>query len=146
MLDKVYISAAETAYALYTYGSVIPKNWLVSQFCLTQPSHGSKKDFDEFAFEFLQNIEGFKSEMLKSYKMHLESVRGVGYRIVLPKEQTDVAMSRLKDKVSTEIRKAVDVLQNVNENLLELDDLRKRDESIGKIAALSAFQKRRISS
>ena len=143
-LDKVYVSAALAAVEEFTYGDTIGKDWLLAKFGLTQPIEGTKKDFDTFAFDFLQNVEGFRGVLLEEHKMHLLNVRGVGYQIVPPKAQTKVAMDRLKEKVSAEIKRAVTVLQNTNESLLSLDQIQEKDEAIGKVAAITAFNRQRL--
>jgi hypothetical protein len=142
--DKLYIVAAEEASQQFTYGSLIKKDWLIDKFSIEFPEFGRKKDFDDANFEFLQNMEGFKNIMLEDYQMHLKVVRGEGYLIVQPKEQSDIAMESLKDSVANDIRKAVKILTHINEAFLNQDDIRKRDEQQGKIAAISAFTRKRI--
>jgi len=144
-LDKLYILAAEEAATKYNYGEVISKNWLLEKFSIEFPQRGTKKDFEDASFEFLQNMEGFKSIMLEKFQMFLYPVKGVGYEIVYPKYQSDLAMIRLRNTVSTEIKRAINVLTHVNEQHLTQDDIRKRDEHQGKIAALAAFSNKRLS-
>ncbi|MDD2885290.1 MAG: hypothetical protein PHT48_09630 [Dechloromonas sp.] len=140
-LDKIYITAAKNAAEQFDYGQTISKRWLMNQFAIEEPEHGTRKDFEAFAFEYLQNVEGFKDEMLKTHRMQLANVRGKGYMILEPKQQTDFAMTRLKDQVRTEIKKAVDTLSYINEGLLTSEEIKHRDEAQGKIAAISAFHK-----
>jgi hypothetical protein len=143
ILDKVYIEAANIAAKSFVYGEVIPKAWLIQKFMLTEPEHGTRKDFEAFAFDYMQNVEGFREVMLKEHRMHLSSVRGKGYLITKPQQQTDVAMERLRGSVRSEIKRAVDTLTYVNEELLSMEDIRKRDEAHGKIAAITAFHRQK---
>lgn len=137
--DKIYITAAKEAVEQFDYGDVIPKRWLLNQFALEEPKTGTRKDFEDFAFEYLQNIEGFREEMLVNYQMYLVNIRGKGYMIAHPNQQTDLAMTRLKERVSSELIKARDTLTYVNANLLTDEEVKKRDEAQGKIAAIAAF-------
>lgn len=145
-LDKLYQIAADEAANKYKYGEVISKNWLMEKFAISYPERGTQKEFEAVSFEFLQNMDGFKSILLDQYQMFLNPVRGVGYEIVYPKYQSDMAMTRLRNIVTTEIKKAINVLTHVNEEHLSQDDIRRRDEHQGKIAALAAFSHKRISS
>jgi hypothetical protein len=144
ILDKVYIAAANAAVEEFTYGSVISKHWLLKQLSLTEPGYGSKAEFQNFAFEFMQLVESFKAYLLEEHKMLLVSKRGAGYLIVMPNQQSDVAMARLRGSVQTEIKRAISTLTHINEDLLSLDDIKRRDENQGRIAALSAFSSKRI--
>ena len=144
-LDKLFITAANEAAEKYDYGDIITKIWLIEKFSIKVPSYGTQKDFDAANFEFLQNMEGFKLCLLETHKMLLTSVRGVGYSIVHPTSQSDHAMLKLKEAMASEIKKAVNILTHVNTDLLSQDDIKKRDEHQGKIAALAAFSRKRIS-
>lgn len=143
-LDKLWIIAANKAANEFTYGDIINKSWLMNEFAIDMPELGSQSDFNNANFEFLQNMEGFKTYLLEYHKMFLQNVRGVGYKIMLPSHQSDYAIVRLRNNVSTEIKKAMDTLTHINESMLTQEDIRKRDENQGKIAALSAFSKKRF--
>ena len=144
MLDKVYIQAAKDAHKKFNYGDIITKEWLLIAFMMEEPKSGSKSDFDKYSFELMQNMSEFKDLMLFDYKKALANVRGIGYRIVTPKQQTKHAMDNLKAGVGREILKAVDLLTYVNENLLNNDEKRSREEAQMKVAAMMAFSIKRI--
>lgn len=143
-LDKLYEQAARDAVKLFSYGDVIPKSWLMDKFNLKMPEVGTKAIFDSVAFEFLQNVDRFKDILLFEHKMLLVAVRGEGYRIVKPEQQSEVAMRRLRDQVARELRKAVDTLTHIRDDLLCDSEIRKRDEALGKTAALAAFSTKRL--
>jgi hypothetical protein len=145
ILDKVFIIAAEKAIKEFNYGDVISKQWLLEQFGIEMPEIGTQKDFNDFSFEFLQNMEGFKNYMLTQHKMLLVSVRGIGYEIVLPKHQSDYAMTRFKNNLNFELKKAIDTILLTNEAQLSHEDIKRRDSQHGKIAAIAAFTEKRIS-
>jgi hypothetical protein len=68
-LDKKFIIAAEKAAQEFSYGDTLPKNWLLTEFAINEPQFGSKKDFDDASFEFMQNMEGFKTYLLENHQM-----------------------------------------------------------------------------
>lgn len=143
-LDKTYILAANKAAKEFTYGQIIKKQWLIENFMLNEPKYGTRYDYEKFAFEFLENIEGMKKNMLEAHKMCMRSVRGEGYLIVMPNDQSDYAMDNFKNNVGQAIKKVTEILKNVDESLLTDESIRRRDEQIGKVAALAAFTKKRI--
>ena len=135
---------AKKASDIFTYGDIIPHSWIMNAFRLEAPEQGTRDQFAKFQFEILSYTEGLKDILLAEYKMYLKNVRGEGYIVIKPAEQTDVAMDTLRVSVQTNIRKAMSALTNINESLLTMDQLRHRDETTGKIAALSVFSKRRL--
>lgn len=138
---KPHIKVVEILVQSFTYGDVIPNEWLSDVFNLKLPTYGSKKQFDKYAFEFMGMLDGVKKFLLEEHKMYLRNVRGKGYLIVLPKQQSDVAVDILKRSISTEITKAFKAITNVNEALLTNDDILKRDLNHGRVAAIAAFSR-----
>jgi len=143
-LEKIFISAAYRANRLFDYGETISKEWLYKNFALVEPEVCTKKEFEKFNFEFLQNMEGFRWAMLTEYKKCLRSVRGVGYQIIKPTEQTNFAMDNLKSSFAKEMKKAANILVNTEVKLLTDAEVRKRDEAHGKLAAIAAFHSNRL--
>ncbi|MGZ8172991.1 hypothetical protein [Methylobacter sp.] len=140
-LDKLYITAADVASKTFNYGDIISHQWLIEQFALEEPKIGSRADFEKFQFSFLVSVEGFKHHMLETHKMYLVSIKGLGYKIVVPGDQTDVAMKKLRVSVKKEIGKATSALLNINDLLMKSDEMKHRDDQLGKLGALSAYHK-----
>jgi len=143
-LDKLYIVAARNAANTFDYGDVISKEWLIKQFAIQKPETGTEQDFNNFAFEFMQNFEKFREILLKEHKKCLRNIRGTGYEVISPSSQSDYAMTTMRKEISSSISKAIDTLTHVNEDLLSLEDIKRRDEQRGKIAAMAAFSRKRI--
>lgn len=97
-----------------------------------------KERTKSFQFTYLQEVEDLKDCLLKEHKILLKNVRGEGYRLMPPHEQTGEAMSTLKKEVSGSIRKANDVLTNVR---IEILDFESRQEHLDAQAKLSFFGK-----
>lgn len=135
---------AQQAADIFKYGDMIPHSWILNAFRLEIPEEGTREMFRKAQFEVLSYTEGFKEDLLERHKMYLKNVRGEGYLVIKPAEQTDTAMEALRDGVRTNIRKAMNALTNVNEALLTIEEMRYRDEATGKIAALSVFSKNRL--
>jgi len=136
--------AVEDAAGEFQYGDVITKEWLVEHFGLEQPKRGTAWEFQKFQFELLEAMEGFKERLLVEHKMALENVRGRGYRVLQPSEQTGYSLRQFKIAVAREVRKAADILQNVNASLLTQDEQRENIEARGKLAAIHSFTRKQF--
>ncbi len=143
-LYPAHLEAAAQAVVLFNYGDVISKNWLLENFKIESPETMSRQEFESNAFKFLSMMDAFRTTLLEDHYMCLQSVKGLGYRIVLPKEQTAVTMSKLNETISRKLRRAVKDLAFVNRNLLEQEEIAENDEAKSKLAALSAFSRKRL--
>jgi hypothetical protein len=125
----------------FDYGDVIEHSWLDKQFRFIEPR--KYKDFAKYMLDRMSAVQHLISECLNEHKIMLVNVRGEGYRLVQPKEQSSRAMHILKKKMAKEMNTALNRLNHVNERFLGVDDLRRRDEAIAKIGALACFAKSR---
>ena len=132
------------------YGGMITHSEIAAAFQIQLPQIDGKsadeikKAFEMVQFKTLAMVERLKEHMLETHKMHMESNRGNGYLIVMPSDQGRLAFERMKKSVGADIRKAINVLQNVNNSLLTDEQVKSNDERLGKIAALQAFSTKRI--
>jgi len=140
LVEEVAAQAAK----VFSYGDMIPHSWILNAFKLEIPTQGTLDSFRKVQFEILSYTEKFKDELLGVHKMYLKNVRGEGYLVIKPAEQTDTAMDALRTGVRANVQKALTALTNVNEALLSMEEMRYRDEATGKIAALSVFSKNRL--
>jgi len=140
LVEEVVDQAAK----VFSYGDMIPHSWILNAFKLEMPTEGTLDAFRKIQFEILGYTERFKDDLLARHKMYLKNVRGEGYLVIKPAEQTDTVMDALRVGVRTNIQKAMTALTNVNEALLSMEEMRYRDEATGKIAALSVFSKNRL--
>jgi hypothetical protein len=141
--------AVEDAAEQYTYGDVMTREWLLDRFGLETPKLGTAKDFQKFQLDLLDAMEGFREALLVEHKMALENVRGRGYRILKPNEQTSYTMRQFSRGIAREINKAANILQNIATDLLTQDEQRENIEARGKLAAVHSFSNktlRRVSS
>jgi hypothetical protein len=137
--NQNHILVAELANELFDYGALIPKEWILSNFEIKRPVTGSFEAFEKFALAYMSFVESFKAEMLETHAKYLISVKGEGYNVILPSQQADIAMEKLRKVIKSELNRAVNILQNTNEHFLSLDDIKKRNDHLGNIASLKAF-------
>jgi hypothetical protein len=91
-------------------------------------------------------MDGFKSTMLVEYQWYLSNVRGEGYRVVPPPQQTPAAMAVLHRELRKSMVKAMNALVHINEAVLTLDAAKENAEAKAKLAWLGTVGVRRIGS
>ena len=84
--------AALDAVEEFTFGDVVPHDWLYEHFGIKPPEYGSNEQFKKFSLRYMSYVEGFKLAMLEDNKMLLINVRGHGYQIVHPEYQTSIVV------------------------------------------------------
>jgi len=116
-------------------GKLITHEWLKEHLKLNE------NDIN-YPFIKLSRVEAFKKELLENYKIHLDSVRGKGYRVVPPEEQTEVAVTNTMNGIQKNIKRGINYLQNVD--IAKLTDIKKREntDALGRIASISGMVKR----
>jgi hypothetical protein len=118
-------------------GEVIGRSWLEDNFGMEKPDTGTRKDFEKFDLEFLGEMAKFKWCLLSSEGIALETVRGVGYRLVHPKEQADFAMSQFKKTIQKATADASNTLKFTRIGLLSQAEKQEREEALSKIKHFS---------
>ena len=125
-------------------GDIVPHAWLEQHFGMAKldedkpllPAAWSARQFD-----WLRNIESFRSELLERHQIFLSSVYGEGYRIVPPREQSGIAQERFERDAKRSYRKAAATLKNVR--LSELTEMERKEnlDAIARIAMLRGMHK-----
>lgn len=132
----------------FKYGDLITHEWMERRFgmpSLDDSQRLTAEQFRERQFEWLANVEAFKSALLKDHQICLQSVRGEGYRWVPPHEQTGVAVKEFEQSARKVFRNAGNKLRNLRH--LELTDEQRRAnmDAIAKVSALSGMTGRALS-
>lgn len=143
----IFKQAVEDFLAQFGYGDMVSHEWLETQFGM--PSIGDSKaltvdQFRERQFEWLANIEGFKTELLTQHQVCLQSVRGKGYRWVPPHEQTGVAVEEFDRSMKKVFRGAGQKLRNLRIMELSDDQRRANVDTLTRFAALHDMTKRAL--
>lgn len=136
----LYKQAVQDFIAEFKYGDMVSHAWLESHFgmpTIDESKQITTEQFRERQFEWLANVEAFKTELLKEHQVCLQSVRGQGYRWVPPHEQTEVAVSEFQRGAKKIFGAAGSKLRNLR--LTELND-DQRKMSMDTIAKFSALQ------
>lgn len=131
----------------FHYGDLISHEWLETRFgmpSLAEVGRMSADQFRERQFEWLGNVESFKSTLLKDHQVCLQSVRGKGYRWIPPHEQTGFASKEFEKEAGRVFRTAGQRLRNVR--IAELTDQQRQEnlDAGAKMVALRGMTRRQL--
>ena len=132
----------------FKYGDMVTHAWMEQRFgmpSLNESQRMTPEQFRERQFEWLANVEAFKSALLKEHQVCLQSVRGEGYRWVPPHEQTGVAVKEFESSARKVFRTAGNKLRNLRHLELTDDQRRANMDAIAKVSALSGMTGRALS-
>ena len=83
--------------AKFAPGHVVPRAWFVKEFGLREPQ--TLEESKRFMFDFMADMDHFRDWLLIEHKVHFQTIRGEGYRVVPPAEQADVAVRLYTAKI-----------------------------------------------
>ena len=126
----------------FKYGDMVTHAWMEERFGMPSLSESQRltpEQFSERQFEWLANVEAFKSSLLKEHQVCLQSVRGEGYRWVPPHEQTGVAIREFEQGARKVFKAAGNKLRNLRHLELTDDQRRENMDAIAKVSALTGM-------
>lgn len=100
----------------------------------------------DYEWKKLQGTVSFRQKLLVDHKIHLSSVRGKGYVLVAPENQTNVAVNEASTIIGKTIKTTVTRLTNVA--LEQLSDAKKKEntDALARMAALGGMTIKQIES
>ena len=98
----------------------------------------------DYPFKRMSGVEAFKTQLLVEHKIHLQSVRGKGYMIVAPENQTRVAIEDAMAGIGKSIQRGVFRLTNVDAERLSDDGRKENTDALSRLAALGGMAKKQI--
>lgn len=122
----------------YKYGDLIPESAIDELLGLEKPKGRVEVSaVKSYQLARLNALDSFKKALLNDLMMDVESVPGQGYRIVNPKEQTELAVKAGDKAIKKALRNTRDRLVNVNYALLDSDQRRQNTDAIVRTAAIA---------
>lgn len=142
-----YKQAVQDFITEFKYGDMVSHSWLEDHFGMPTIEESRQLTSEQFSarqFEWLANVEAFKSELLKDHQICLQSVRGKGYRWVPPQEQTEVAVAEFQRGAKKVFGAAGTKLRNLR--VFELNDKQRREnmDALAKFSALQGMAQRAL--
>lgn len=137
--DPVAHAMEQFELAGFTYGAVIPKAWFDTHFDIPEPQ--TVADVQKSHILYASLMGDFRAKLLVTKKMALKTKSGVGQEVVHPSEQTEWAMTEVKNVISTALEKAADRIRYVDHGSLTGEE---RRENMDAKAKLSFFQRKSL--
>jgi hypothetical protein len=110
----------------FEIGQLIPHEWLRQMFQINELNMSEYPDSKAFImavqqqqFEFLSIFESLRRDILRNHSFLLVNIRGQGYRIIHPKDQTQYAYDQLVKDVAKSFKEAGDIMSHVRGNLID---------------------------
>lgn len=128
----------------FKQGDTIPKAWLEVHFGMTELHDGKPllpNQWNARQFEWMRNMDAFRSELLDHHRIYLENVIGHGYRIVPPREQTVAAQEKFEREAKKSYRNAANTLKNIKVNELTETERRENLDAVAKLSMLRGMHK-----
>ena len=104
----------------YGDGSLIKHEWLKDKFGLKNLSLEDYETVSDFLkaieiqqFAYMSLVDKLRWELLSEYKMYIRNIRGEGYEILRPEDQTQYGYDSFIDDVKKAIRVAGLIMNNV---------------------------------
>lgn len=138
--------------ALHEVGELVPHEWLRDQFDIKPLNFKDYPDLESVRkaiadqqFLFLQLFERLRKDVLKNHSFYLVNVRGMGYKIIHPKDQTKFAYDQLMGDISKSFKECADIMTHTRTQFLD-EDTKSRDRQLfSKVGSLkqlfSGFKK-----
>lgn len=127
----------------FNYGDTISHEWLKVYLEIPEPE--TLSDVQRVQFLLLSRVEDFKRQLLEEHRLALESVRGVGYRIVPPNDQAAFAVTEAAKLIQKGIEKGMELLEHARHDEMDESARKRHVDAHIKMAGLQqiATQKRR---
>lgn len=125
-------------------GDLVSHAWLEEHFGMQKLDEDKPllpADWNARQFEWLRNIEAFRTELLEEHQVFLSNVLGQGYRLVPPREQTAVAQEKFEREAKRSYRKAAATLKHVRVESLTEAERKENLDAIARIAMLRGMHK-----
>jgi hypothetical protein len=102
------------------------------------------RDVSRQRFRVLQAFDGFSHKLLVDFMMALRPIRGVGYQIIPPREQTDHGFDVLRGAVGKALHKCEEVITCINTRELTQAEMRHNAEQRAKLGSLRAMNRKAL--
>lgn len=123
-------------------GDTVSFDWLYDHFLIKRPGGSTLlADAQKAELQFLSQFKQFEDALLTEHQIALTNVRGVGYRLVPPAEQTRWAEDSGVTEVKKAIRKLGDRLTNVDLVQLTNEQRKENADALARMAMLSGLIK-----
>ncbi|WP_186211645.1 hypothetical protein [Burkholderia gladioli] len=125
-------------------GDVLTHAWLEEHFGMEKLADDvplTPAAYQERQFEWLRNLEAFRTELLEKHQIYLTSVHGQGYRITPACEQTSIAQERFEREAKKSYRRAAEALKHIRLDQLNEAQRKENSDAIARLAMLRGMHR-----
>lgn len=120
----------------FAHGDMITHDAMDELLELRKPSgRVSADEYKAYELSRLSSVEALRSALLKDHMMDLQNERGKGFRILMPHEQTNAAMTDGEAAIRKAIRTKKARLVHVNHSALTAEQRKENTDAIIRTAA-----------
>lgn len=127
-----------------TPGTVFTHRELYDMFMIKYPERDvpiSPAELAKVELQYLSQLKGFETALLEEHQVALANVKGEGYRIVPPHEQTPWAERQGIAEVRKAIRKLTHRLTNVDFTQLGTEDRKANADALARLGMMGGMVK-----
>ena len=123
-------------------GDVIPHEWFWTAFGLQQPTGSmALADAEPLKLRHLTCMDRLRSILLESNQIALEAKPGIGYRWIVPAQQTRTARDDFQHDIRRITRNFARTLVNVNHDALTDEQRKENMDELARLAKIKAMQR-----
>jgi hypothetical protein len=123
-------------------GQTIDKQWLEQAFGIEPAQTVAQHEKNHHLFRHM--FWRFRSELLEQHQLMLRPIAGVGYEVINPQQQTDVALKDRGREVAWALQKLTNELTHVRHEALTDDQRKQNADALAKVGQLAALAGRQI--
>lgn len=138
-----WLSLVQRVVDEFDVGQLIPHDWLKSMFNIKPldlkffpDMQTVRKAIQEQQFIFLQLFERLRKDVLKSHNFYLVNVRGLGYKIINPRDQHSYAYDQLMDDIKSSFKECADIMTHTRQNHVDEEQRAKDRILFSKVGSL----------
>lgn len=121
----------------YQDGDTVSMLWLHDTLKIEEPK--TVQQAKAAQFELLTKLDMFKSELLEGHGIALRNIRGVGYIVVPPHDQTRYAMEECVRHINKGMKRADALLDNTRTRLLTISEKKRHTDAVVKFSAVKGI-------
>lgn len=104
----------------------------------------TNEEHEEHGFIKLARMVALRKILLEDYKILFRNVKGEGYELIMPSEQTLITMTDYSKRIGKIAHEAVSRLTNTAYDMLSEMEVQENINAQGKIAAINAMMDRQL--
>lgn len=117
-------------------GTIIDTEWIDKHLGIDKSQAKDWHSANRVNLQRLTRFEEFRSELLIEHRIYIENVRGKGYVVVPPGQQTERVAVRLMDEIRLAARRANAGIVNIDLEKLTDAEVKENTDMRAKLAAL----------